>query len=82
MSLSKQLAITTVTYGPCTLDDALGSIRGAGYSRVEVVCVPGHCDHYEIDMDDAHRIDLACRGNGRVARRRSSTRRATARSRS
>ena len=73
MSLSKQLAITTVTYGPCTLDDALGSIRGAGYSRVEVVCVPGHCDHYEIDMDDAgvealkarlnaHGLALSCLG--------------------
>ena len=53
MNLSNPLAITSVTYHPYALDDVLRSIHEAGFSRVELVSVPAHCDHFKPDMDDA-----------------------------
>ena len=52
LQLSRPLAITSVTYHPFGLDEALAGIGGAGFTHVELVSIDGHCSHYPIDPDD------------------------------
>lgn len=54
MQLSKPLAINSSTYAPFAVDDALAGIGGTGFTHVELLSIDGHCNHFQIDPDNAN----------------------------
>ncbi len=52
MSATNPLAVTTITYLPFALDDALEGIASAGFSNIELSAIPGVCEHVKVGMDD------------------------------
>lgn len=46
------IAVSTVTYLPFSLDEALRGIHAAGFSFVEIASIPGVCEHIPLDLDD------------------------------
>lgn len=47
------LAVTTISYLPYPLGDALRGIAAAGFQKVELAAIPGVCEHVNVAMDDA-----------------------------
>ncbi len=58
MSLSKIVAMGTVSYHHYSLEDALKGISGAGFQYVELAACPGMIEHVSLDMDDTGVEDL------------------------
>jgi sugar phosphate isomerase/epimerase len=51
--ITNPLAVTTITYLPYSLDQALDGIRAAGFRYVELAALPGICEHVSVHMDAA-----------------------------